>query len=261
MIELRKRNKKYRLKKKILLFILIFIFISLILIRNKNSLWLPEIVLRDSILSINNLFVNKKVVDKNCTTSIDLEKEELEKEIHELKGLLEINNMLSDKVLVSANVVNRNIGYFYETITINKGKKDGIEEGMAVVVENGLIGKTVNVSNNYSDVVLLTSEQIGGISVKIKSNEDYAYGLLKGYDKDNNVYKIQGISEILDIKIGEPVTTTGMGDIFPSGILIGIVKNITTDHFDLTKIIEITPSVNIYDFSVVSVLKRNVNDD
>lgn len=259
-----KRKKKYKLNAKILLVVLIFLFISLILIRNKTNLWLPEKLIKDSILSISNLFVNKNNADNNYTDSlngINLEKEELEKEINELKGLLEINNMLSDKVLVSANVVNRNIGFFYETVTINKGTSSGIEEGMAVIAKNGLIGKTINVSNNFSEVALLTGETIGSISVKIKSNETYAYGLLKSYDEENNVYKVEGISGTMDIKVGEMVTTTGLGDIFPSGILIGTVKNITTDHFELAKIIEVTPSVNVYDFSVATVLKRNVNND
>ena len=52
-----------------------------------------------------------------------------------------------------------------------------------------------------------------------------------------------------------------MGDTFPSGILIGTVSSITTDHFDLTQIIEVTPAVNVTDFSVVSILKRNVNNE
>ena len=169
--------------------------------------------------------------------------------------------LLSDKVIVTANVIYRNIGYFYETITINRGSKDGITDDMAVVAVNGLIGKTIHVTENTSDVLLLTSPKVGKISVKIKKDDNYVYGLLNGYDDDKNIYKIEGISSTNPINIGDSVTTTGMGDIFPRGILIGTISSITTDHFGLTQIIEVTPTVNVNDFSVVSILKRNVNNE
>ena len=85
------------------------------------------------------------------------------------------------------------------------------------------------------------------------------YGLLSGYNKEKNVYYVEGISKTVEVNTNTYVTTTGLGETFPSGILIGVVSNITTDHFDLSKTIEVTPSINMNDFTIVSVLKRNVN--
>ena len=62
-----------------------------------------------------------------------------------------------------------------------------------------------------------------------------------------------------EIKEGAIVTTTGLSDIFPSGILVGNVKVVTSDNYDLTKIVEVTPSVDFNDISVVTVLDRGVD--
>lgn len=260
------RKKKLKRKKRIVLGLLIIIFFSFAIfgLVTERKLFFLEGISRDLLLSTNAFLVSSFSNDdtsKNQDQTLQLENEELQKEINELKEMLSIQNVLSDKVIVTANVIHRNLGFFYETLTINKGNKDGLTDGMAVVAANGLIGKTKNVTEHYSDVLLLFSPKVGKISVKIRSGQDYAYGLLTDYDTDKNVYKIEGISSTIPIEVGEEVTTTGMGDIFPSGILIGTVSSITTDHFDLAQIIEVTPAVNINDFSVVFVLKRNVNNE
>ena len=253
--------KKIKRRRKILFGIFFFLLLSCFFLMEKRRLLWIEKIGKDSILFVRNLggTTVKTTEEYFNLKSMIVQNEELEKEIKELKEMLELKHMLSDKVLVSANVVHRNLGFFYDTVTINKGMSSGIEEGMAVVTKDGLIGKTINVSNYFSDVQLLTGENMGKVSVKIKSGDSYAYGLLTGYDSKKNIYLIEGISETLNINLQEEVTTTGFGDVFPSGILIGTVTNITTDHFDLTKIIEVTPSSNIQDFSVVSILKRNVD--
>ena len=80
--------------------------------------------------------------------------------------------------------------------------------------------------------------------------------MLVGYDSIKDVYKIEGVSDINDIKEGLDVTTTGLTDYFPSGILIGNVSSIIKDEYDLTAIIEVTPSVDFNNINIVTVLKR-----
>ena len=183
--------------------------------------------------------------------------EELQKEVTELKSTLELNSTLSEYTYINATAVNRNIGYWYNNLTIDKGSKNGIKKGDAVITSNGLIGKVTNVSNFSSTVKLLTSDEISNkISIKINCNNEYLYGLLIGYDKENNIYKVEGITNSQNIKEGDLVTTTGLTDYFPSGILIGKVSNIVKDEYDLNSIVEVTPSVNFEDISIVTVLNR-----
>ena len=187
--------------------------------------------------------------------------EELQKEVTELKSTLDLNATLSEYTYINATVVNRNIGYWYNTLTIDKGSKNGVKKGDAVITNSGLIGKIINVSNFSSTVKLLTSDEISNkISIKIDSDDEYLYGLLTGYDKENNVYKIEGITDSKKIEKGDLVTTTGLTDYFPSGIVIGKVSKIVKDEYDLDSVVEVTPTVNFEDISIVTVLNRKAEE-
>ncbi len=181
---------------------------------------------------------------------------ELEKERDELKKLLYIKNTLSDYDITNASVINRNVDYWDDTITIDKGTTSGVKKDMAVVTSEGLVGKVISSSYFYSTVRLLTSDNLDQkISVKIQINDEkYVYGLLSRYN--NKLLEVEGISENVEIKEGSVVTTTGMSSIFPSGIIIGHTKGTKKDNFDLTMIVEVEPSSKFDDLEFVTVLKR-----
>lgn len=207
----------------------------------------------------NNIYKKyKKLKEKSDkVNSIIASNENLKDEVKKLKDSLKLNTTLSDNVLVNATIVYRNIGYWYEEITIDRGSKDGIKEDMAVITSKGLIGRTSKVSRHSSTVKLLSNDNMNNkISVKIKIEDDYVYGLISKYDSKKNVYTVEGISENVEIPVGADVVTTGMGAIFPSGLLIGKVEKITTDNFDLSKVIEVKSSVNYDDIDYVTVVKR-----
>lgn len=181
---------------------------------------------------------------------------ELQKEVAELKSTLQLNSTMSEYTYVNATVVSRNMGYWYNTLTIDKGSKNGVKKGDAVITSEGLIGKVVGLSNFSSTVKLLTSDEISNkISIKIDSDAGYEYGLLIGYDKEYNVYKIEGINSS-SIKEGDLVTTTGLTDYFPSGLIVGKVNRVVKDEYDLNSIVEVTPSVNFKNISIVTILNR-----
>ena len=202
--------------------------------------------------------VDKEKIKKNTyKAQID----ELNNEIKELKTLLDLNTIISDYNSINATVINRNVGFWYNTITIDKGSHNGIKEGYAVVVNDGLIGKIVSVSEFSSTVKLLTSNELSNkISVKINKDGKSIYGLLASYNSKKNVYVIEGISDIDELEVGSYVTTTGLSELFPSGILIGTIKKVTLDNYGLTKVVEVTPSVDFEDITYVSVLKREVQE-
>lgn len=202
--------------------------------------------------------VDKEKIKKNTyKAQID----ELNNEIKELKTLLDLNTIISDYNSINATVINRNVGFWYNTITIDKGSHNGIKEGYAVVVNDGLIGKIVSVSEFSSTVKLLTSDELSNkISVKINKDGKSIYGLLASYNSKKNVYVIEGISDIDELEVGSYVTTTGLSELFPSGILIGTIKKVTLDNYGLTKVVEVTPSVDFEDITYVSVLKREVQE-
>jgi len=280
---MKKKNTKLIIIGIVILFV-ILMSITAHSLDDKRKLNFFEKTIKDSVTFVEKIFyapigfVKEKVEMLNETKDLykkytklkeKVEKtdlyyaqiKELQKEVTELKSALDLNSTLSEYSYINATVVNRNIGYWYNTLTIDKGSKNGVKEGDAVITNAGLIGKIVNVSNFSSTVKLLTTDEISNkISIKITSNDAKYYGLLVGYDSAKNIYKIEGITNSEKIKKGDMVSTTGLTDYFPSGILIGHVSKIVKDEYDLNSIIEVTPSVSFDDVSIVTILNRKAEE-
>ena len=130
---------------------------------------------------------------------------------------------------------------------------------MAVIDGNGLIGRISNVRDNTSDIKLITTNDVNSkISVVIKDVENI-YGITKGYDSKNNLLKVI-IVEDKNIKKGSKVYTTGMGGIFPSGILIGEVDSVIKDNDGVGNVVLIKLTSDIKDNKYVSILQRKDNN-
>ena len=182
--------------------------------------------------------------------------ESLEKEIQELKEALELNKTLTEYKPINATILSRNKSYWYNTITIDKGKKDGIKKDMAVITSKGLIGKISSTSYSSSEVKLITSDDINfKVSIAIKTNDVDNFAILNGYDTKNNLIKATGIDKTTNINIGDKVLTSGLGEKFPGGIYIGTVEKIESDKYNLSKTVHIKTYQNFNDIHYVTVLK------
>ena len=128
---------------------------------------------------------------------------------------------------------------------------------MIVINSKGLIGKIINTTNFTSTVKLITTSDTNSkISVIINGENKNLYGLIYGYNTKENAILIEGISNTDSVNIGDTIYTSGLGGIFPSGILIGTVKSISTDEYDLSKIIKVKPSADFNNLNYVTILKR-----
>lgn len=275
-----KKMKKYYVII-ILIIVSVLLLLSSIIIKDKRNLTLIEKTIKDTTLTINkiiNVPINmiddkikeykskQKLYKKYKKLSEKYEKvelmetkyEEAIKEINDLKKVLNLNRTLSESSYLNATVVTRNIGYWYNNVIIDKGEKDGVKKDMAVITNDGLVGIVLKTSILNSTVKLLTTSDTNNkVSVKIKIDEEnFVYGLLSRYDKDKKSFIVEGIADNKDIPKGSMVTTTGLGNDFPSGILIGRVEDIAKDNFDLAKTVLVKSSVNFDDISYVTILKK-----
>lgn len=179
----------------------------------------------------------------------------LEQEVEQLSNLLELNTRLSETKAMNATVVNRNLDDWQSTITIDKGSRDGVEVGMAVLSTNGLVGKVTQVTYAHAVVTLLTHEK-ERLSVKITVGDNFLYGILTAYNEKEGYFVMEGISENTEIPEDSLVMTTGFGADYPSGIAVGKVKGSVKDHFDLARTLIIEPSTSFDTISYVTLLKR-----
>ena len=280
----RKKQKEKR-NKIIIICVLIFCLITGFIINvvmTDRNLTIFEKTIKDSVLTVQKIlafpidFVSNKINENNEKNKMyekyielenqvkenekyKVENEELKKQLSDMKELLNINDTIAEYTYLNANVINRNLDYWNDTLIINKGEHDGITKDMPVVIGTNLIGKVISTTTFNSTVRLITAtDVVDKISVKIKNGDDYIYGILNGYNKENDTYTIEGISQNAKIENGSIVTTTGMGDIFPAGIVIGKITGINTDTFDLSNVLEMKSDVNFDNINYVTVLRRNI---
>lgn len=253
-----KKNKKKIIFIVIGIILVALLSISLLIKRSNNTF------LKDISISINKVIMYpftslNKEKNKTQTETYLIQKNinsSLEKEIQELKETLELNKTLTEYSPVNATILSRNKSYWFNTITIDKGKKDGIKENMAVVTKNGLIGKINSVSDTSSEVKLITSDDLNfKVSIAIKTNEVDNYAILNGYDNKTQLIKATGIDKTTNINVGDSVLTSGLGEFFPAGIYIGTVEKIEKDKYNLSKTAYIKLSQNFNDIHYVTVLK------
>lgn len=259
----------YRRKKKITK-MTVFVGIVIVLILISLSVLLPKSnFINKSLLKDSTIILNKIVMypftsltkekNTNHNESYVIQKnvnESLEKEIQELKEALELNKTLTEYTPINATILSRNKSYWYNTITIDKGKKDGITEDMAVITSKGLIGKISSVSLTASEVKLITSDDINfKVSIAINTNDVDNFAILNGYDSKTNLIKATGIDKTTNINIGDKVLTSGLGKKFPAGIYIGTVEKIESDKYNLSKTVHIKTYQNFNDIHYVTVLK------
>lgn len=189
------------------------------------------------------------IIQKNVNSS-------LEKEIQELKDALELNKTLTEYTPVNATILSRNRSYWFNTVTIDKGTSSGIKQNMAVITKNGLVGKISKVSKNSAEVKLITSNDVNfKVSVSIKTNDVDHYAVMNGYDKETGLIAAEGIDKTTNVNVGDTVLTSGLGELFPAGIYIGVVENIKNDKYNLSKTVYIKTSQNFNELHYVTVLK------
>jgi len=275
-------------KKYIIMIIIAIIMIVLAILsyglKKKKDLNVVESFIKDAIVSVEkvifypfkftfSLFEEYKELinikkendilktSLNRIESIETENIELKRQLESLKEELNIDYVLTDYEYLNASVISRNVGYWYNTITIDKGKKSGIEVDMPVINAYGLLGKVISTTSFTSTIRLITTSDTNNkISVSIISESEKLNGLINGYDYDNKTLEVEGISNTKTVRVGDVVYTSGLGGVFPSGILIGKVESITTDSYDLSKIINVKPNADFDNINFVTVLKRK-NDN
>ncbi len=259
MYKRKKKNTKYYFIGAIVLIVLLTI--SLLIQGNGNH---PNNIIKTISSTINKVVMapftslNK---DKGITQSDEYiiqknSNDELIQEIKELKEALELNKTLTEFEPINATVLSRNKSYWFNTITIDKGTKSGLSENMAVITKKGLIGKLSKVYKNSSEVKLITSDDINfKVSVAIRDNGIDYYAIMNGYDKDTKTVQLSGIDKTSPINKGDVVVTSGLGELFPSGIYIGEVEEIKSDKYNLSKIISVKTKQDFNDIHYVTVLK------
>src|SRR5438105_6597576 len=167
---------------------------------------------------------------------------DVEHEVNRLRHALNYRERSVFK-LVPTEVIARDSSSWWRTLTINRGKRDAIETDMPVVTDVGLVGKTTTVSETIS-VVLLISDENCRVAASVEGSREQ--GIVSGERVTSGltpVLDLNFLSKQADLKPGQKVYTSGVGGVFPSGLLIGVVKSFRVRALDGQA--QLTPAVDL----------------
>lgn len=121
---------------------------------------------------------------------------------------------------IPAKVIDMSINKQHNYLTINKGARDGIVEDMGVIGSDGVVGVVCAVGEKYSLVVPIIHAKMS-ISSRLKSNGQIGGTEWNGCD--HRQVKLIEIARHVPVCVGDTVVTSGLTDIFPEGLMVGIV--------------------------------------
>ncbi len=270
-------------KKLIVLLVSVIFLVALIgfSLRDRHNATLPEQIIKDTVGFAQSIFAKPTNYITGIFSNIDsllntyeenqrlkmrledfavlqAEVSTLKAENASLRDLTTIEDSLRDFDPIQATVIARNPDQWEEKIILNKGTAQGVEKNMAVMTSRGLIGKIVIATPYTSEVELLytNNENYRVSAIVIGDSNEEIHGLIEGYDEERNELLLKRIDSKLKLKVGEKVLSSGLGGIFPKGILIGEVTEVTTDDFGLTKMAYVKPAADFSMLENVIIAKR-----
>ena len=150
---------------------------------------------------------------------------------------------------VVAEVVGIDPSPWSEVVTINKGSRDSLRKDIAVATHQGLVGRTIEMAPHYATVLLLTDRR-SAVDALIQRTR--ARGIVVG--KTRRLCELRYVDLHADIQVGDTVVASGLGEVYPKGLLIGTVAAVHQKPQGLFHEVEVQPAVDLAQLEEVLVL-------
>lgn len=179
--------------------------------------------------------------------------EKAKKENEQLKKVLGIKEQNPDYEMEAATVIGRDSAAAFGKFTVNKGSLNKIELNSPVITEDGLVGIITEVGPTYSVVTTILDPEI---NVGIFNSRTQETGVVGGsaelYNKGRTKLKL--LPRDTALLSGDIIETSGIGGLFPSGILIGTVKTMGAENSGVSMYAEVEPIVDVMSVSDVVIV-------
>ena len=202
---------------------------------------------------ISNLGVSRTEVTQLRSQNAELrrrnaELEEARQENLRLRGLVQLVEAQKLTAL-GAHVIGRPENSWEGVITVDRGSADSVKVGMPVMGADGLLGQTVSVANHSAKVRLIT-DQRSGVAAMLQASR--AEGIVRG--SISRQLTMDFVSKAATVTPGEVVLTSGMGGVFPKGLIVGEVSDVSGPANALYPIIKIRPTAKLEGIEEVLIL-------
>ena len=153
-------------------------------------------------------------------------------------------------VTLPAQVISEDASSWFRTVVIDKGADDGVREGMPVVVAEGVVGRTIRVAAQQSRVLLITDAS-SAIASLVQKNR--TRGICRGQGANLTLDFALRLEEITE---GDLIVTSGIGGVFPKGLTIGHVEQVSVVAYGLFQPVSVKPTVDFSRLEEVLVLLK-----
>jgi rod shape-determining protein MreC len=142
--------------------------------------------------------------------------------------------------MIAAEVIGRDPSSWFRSITVNKGERQGVYRGAAVVLPEGIVGQVVKTAPDYAIVLLITdyNSAVDGIVQRTR-----AKAIVEG--KEDNRCELKYLLRTEDVAVGDVFITSGLGGIFPKGLPVGEVRQVDKKNHGVFQYAELVPSVDL----------------
>jgi rod shape-determining protein MreC len=175
---------------------------------------------------------------------------ELESENHHLVDVLELRDVLGLSG-VAANVIGSDATGLSHTLILGAGSSNGLRVGMAVMSNQGVVGKIIATSPHASRVLLIDDHNSAVDGFDQRSR---ARGIVAGMVDEGLIMKYVDRSQ--DIHTGDTIVTSGMDGIFPRGLLVGTIRSVRREGPGLFLSVGIAPAVDFRSLEQVLVVTQ-----
>ncbi len=257
------------LKNRVFWLSIIILLITFLLIRatssERENITLVEKMLRDAYAPLQSsvtemrdyfsgprsIFIQKAELNKKINRledevdRLDLENQILREQEAEFKRLRALVNFMDNNLdkynLSAARIIARSPNNWLETVIIDKGASDGMKKNMPVITPRGLVGRIGSVSEHTAQVNLITDREIaiGATLQRSRSTSGIVEGML-----ESNLLKMINIPYYASVEPNDVVVTSGLSRVFPPGIDIGVVHQVTEEPNGLLLSATVVPAVN-----------------
>ena len=167
-----------------------------------------------------------------------------------LRNLLSFQKSLTNRV-IAAEVIGKDPSVWFKTVIIDKGKADGLQKGLPVVLPQGITGQVIEASDRYSKVMLIIDRNSAVDALVQRSR---ARGIIKGASADQ--CRFEFVLRKNDVQIGDTVVASGFDGVYPKGLRIGRVSDLSERSSDIFYEITVTPFVDFEKLEEVLVILR-----
>ena len=190
---------------------------------------------------------NAKLVQQNAALLRQLPESFKEKDS---TRVIKVDSLLKDTSgriqkfsFLPAKVVNNSVSEENNYITLERGSLQGIKKDMAVTGPNGIVGRVILVSDNYSRVMSLLNHN-SKVSAMLKKNN--ATGIVEWDGKSAEYILLHGISKSVQVQKGDTVITSNLSGNFPPGLIVGRVSAIEADPSSNFYTLKLQTGTNFY---------------